>query len=246
MDGGRIVNLMKASTRVLMAAIAAGAIHLAAPAATVASAVCPPPGTLAEIIAVDADQHGPLTEAFPPIYGPYAEGAAACWPGQEIVVTAFVSSPEGLGGTRSFTIEPAWLVSEAHFLSTSATADPESGPVGPFLPVAVPPALEGTLTSLAGHWVRASGHFDDEVAQTCVVAEGDPDAAPTPEQAIQICQTSFVLTAVAPLMTPNTDAAPSEQSADAQPGLPALPLAVATAAAFALSLRRSARIRVTR
>ena len=176
MDGGRIVNLMKASTRVLLAAIAAGAIHLAAPAATVASAVCPPPGTLAEIIAVDADQHGPLTEAFPPIYGPYAEGAAACWPGQEIVVTAFVSSPEGLGGTRSFTIEPAWLVSEAHFLSASATVDPESGPVGPFLPVAVPPALEGTFTALAGHWVRASGHFDDEVAQTCVVAEGDPDA----------------------------------------------------------------------
>jgi hypothetical protein len=240
------MRVIDAITRVFLAVVAAGAIHLAAPAATVASAVCPPPGTLDDIIAVDADHHGPLTEAFPPIYGPYAEGAAACWPGQEIVVTAFISSPEGLGGTRSYTIEPAWLVSQAHFLSTSATVDAESGPVGPFLPVAVPPGLEGTFTNLAGHWVRASGHFDDEIAQTCVVTEGDPDASPTPEQAIQICQTSFVLTAVAPLMTPNTDAAPSEQSADMQPGLPALSLAVATAAALALSLRRSARIRVTR
>ena len=124
------MKVIEATTRVLLAVVAAGAIHLAAPAATVASAVCPPPGTLADIIAVDADQHGPLTEAFPPIYGPYAEGAAACWPGQEIVVTAFVSSPEGLGGTRSFTIEPAWLVSEAHFLSASATVNAESGRSG--------------------------------------------------------------------------------------------------------------------
>ena len=63
--------------------------------------------------------------------------------------------------------------------------------------------------------MRVSGHFDDEVAQTCVVTDGDPDAAPTPEQAIQICQTSFVLSAVAPLMTPNTDAA----TLDGQPTL---------------------------
>ncbi len=238
------MSVIEATTRLLLAVVTVGAIHLVAPAATVASAVCPPPGTLADIIAVDADHRGPLTEAFPPIYGPYAEGAAACWPGQEIVFTAFVSSPEGLGGTRSFTIEPAWLVSQAHFLSTSADVDAELGLVGPFLPVAVPPALEGTFKTLEGHWVRVSGQFDDEVAQTCVVTDGDPDAAPTPEQAIQICQTSFVLSAVAPLMTPNTDAATPARSADAPLGLPAL--LAAAAAAVALSLRRSSRSRVTR
>ena len=241
------MRVIDAVTRVFLAVVAAGAIHLVAPAATDASAVCPPPGTLADIIAVDADHHGPLTEEFPPIYGPYAEGAAACWPGQEIVVTAFVSNPEGLGGTRSFTIEPAWLVSQAHFLSTSATVDAESGPVGPFLPVAVPPGLEGTFTNLAGHWVRASGHFDDEIARTCVVTEGDQGSAdvPTPEQAVQICQTSFVITAIAPLMTPNTDAEASVRPADAPPGWPAF-LVVATAAAFALSIRGSSRTRATR
>lgn len=242
------MRIIEATTRMFLVVVTAGAIHLLAPAATVASAVCPPPGTLAEIIAVDAHQHGPLTGAFPPIYGPYAEGAAACWPGQDIAVTAFVSSPEGLGGTTSFTIEPAWLVSQAHFLSASATVDAESGPVGPFLPVAVPPALERRFSALEGRWARVSGHFGDEIAQTCVVTVGDQGSAgvPMPEQAVRICQTSFVLTAVAPLMTPNTDADASRRPADAPPGVSALLLAVATAAAFALSLRRSSRRRVTR
>ena len=122
-----IVSVIEATTRLLLAVVMAGAIHLAAPAATVASAVCPPPGTLADIIAVDADDRGPLTEAFPPIYGPYAEGAAACWPGQGIVFTAFVqSSPEGLGGRGHSRSSRPGSARQAHFLSTSADVDAES------------------------------------------------------------------------------------------------------------------------
>ena len=224
--------------KVLLTIAVAAAIHLSLPAAAVASAVCPPPGTLAEIIAVDAELPGPLTEQFRPVYGVYAEGAAACWPGQEIVLTGFVSSPEGIGGTSAFTIEPQWLVSRAHWLSTSAAVDPESGPVGPFFPVAVPPGLG--FSSLEGHWARVTGHFDDALATTCVVTEGSPDAAPTPEQAVEICKTSFVLTSVAPLTAPNTDASVLDAPADLPTGGLALLMAAATAA-FLLLVRMPAR-----
>jgi hypothetical protein len=231
------------AARVLLALAAAGAVPLTAPGSAVASAVCPPPGTLADIIAVDADNAGPLTEQFRPIYGVYAEGAAACWPGQEVAFTGFISSPEGLGGTRPFTIEPAWLVSQAHFLSTSAAVDAEAGPVGPFFPVAVPPRLEARFTGLAGHWVRASGHFDDKIAKSCVVTMGDPgsNGVPTAEQAIQICRTSFVLTAVGPLTAPDTDTDASDGADDASPGWFALLLAATAVAAFVLSLGRPSR-----
>ena len=225
---------------VLLTIAVAIAIHLSVPAPAVASAVCPPPGTLADIIAVDAELPGPLTEQFRPVYGVYAEGAAACWPGQEIALTGFVSSPEGLGGTSEFTIEPQWLVSRAHWLSTSAAVDPDSGPVGPFFPVAVPTGLG--FATLEGHWVRATGHFDDALAATCVVTEGSPDAAPTPQQAVEICKTSFVLTSVAPLTAPNTDASVTEAPADPSTAAPAVLMAVAAAGACFLFVRR----RVTR
>jgi hypothetical protein len=232
-----------ARASVLLAVAVAAVIQMAAPASALASAVCPPPGTLADIIAVDATTPSPLTEQFRPVYGVYAEGAAACWPGQELVLTGFVSSPEGLGGTSPFTIEPVWLVSRAHFLSTSAVVDAESGPVGPFFPVAVPLRLERAFTRQTGNWVRVSGHFDDQLASTCVVSEGTPDVSPTPEQAVQICRTSFVLTSVAPLATPNTDTdtAASEASASSRRGSLAELIAALTAAAFVLSLRRSSK-----
>ena len=224
------------AARILLAIAVAGAIHLSAPGSADASAVCPPPGTRRHHT-VDATNPGPLTEQFRPVYGALRRGAAA-WPGQEIVLTGFVSSPEGLGGTSEFTIEPEWLVSRAHWLSTSAAVDPESGPVGPFLPVAVPGL---GFASLAGHWVRVSGRFDDPVAKTCVVTEENPDFAPTPEQAIQICQTSFVLTSVAPLAAPNTDGPASPAPAQPPAGPLALLAAMATGAAFVLSLRRPRR-----
>lgn len=227
------------SDGLLLAVVVAGMILMTAPTSALASAVCPPPGTLAEIIAVDATDQGPLTEQFPPVYGVYAEGAAACWPGQEIVLTGFVSSPEGLGGASGFAIEPEWLVSRAHFLSTSGAVDPDSGSVGPFFPVAVPPRLERKFTRLTGRWVRVSGHLDDELATTCVVSQGTPPVAPTPEQAVQICQTSFVLTSVVRLAAPNTATQPSDAPAQQRVVWPAVLVAIAASAGFVLSLRRS-------
>jgi hypothetical protein len=227
-------------TGAIVAVVAAAAVHLGAPAPADASAVCPPPGTLAQIISVDATDPGPLTEQFRPIYGVYAESATACWPGTQIVLTGHVSSPEGLGGVSAFTIEPAWLVSRAHWLSVTDAVDPDIGPVGPFLPVAVPDNLEAAFTSLAGRWVQVSGHFDDEVAQTCVVTEGvaETGEVPTAEQGVDICRSSFVVTSVEPLSVPNTDTT----SSIAAPGIPiawqALAMAIASFLAFGLFVRR--------
>ena len=228
------------AVRVIVAVALVGAIHVSSPASATASAVCPPPGSLADIIAVDATYPGPLTEQFRPVYGVYAEGAASCWPGSEIGLTGHVSRPEGLGGVSSFTIEPFWLVSRAHSLSVTDAVDADSWPVGPFLPVAVPPDLEAEFIELAGRWVRVTGHFDDAIAQTCVVTESDPNlgAVPTQEQAVQICQTSFVLTSVE-LTVPNTDAESSATPGDVQLW-PWLVATLAAAIAFVALSRRSA------
>ena len=195
-----------AACAIAAAAVLAGA--MAAPAPVHGSAVCPPPpDKLAGLISLDADEAGPLTAAFRPVYGVYAEVAVGCWPGDAITVVGFVAGPEGLGGVAAFEIEPAWMTSRAHFLSTTDAVDPEAGPVGPFFPVAVSPGLETAFAALEGRWVRATGQFDDPVATTCTVGPTGTNtgAVPTPEEAIEICRTSFVLTAVELFALPPTD-----------------------------------------
>ena len=220
---------------VLLAIALVAMAQLARPAPTNASAVCPPAQTLAQLIAADAGDPGPLTEQFRPIYGVYAEAAAACWERQDIQLVGFVSGPEGIGGTRTWAIEPRWLIDTGHFLSVTDAVDPDSGPVGPFLPVAVPANLDARFTSFDGRWVRVTGHFNDKVAKTCVV-EGDPEYGPVPtqEQAIAICRTAFVVTAVRPLAAPDTDTAPlsGAGSSDREPNW----FAVVGVAALAVGL----------
>ena len=219
------------------------AIEMVAPASGAGSAVCPsPPSTLADLISTDAVEAGTLTQQFRPVYGAYAEVAAACWGDAEIEVAGFVAGPEGLGGVSSFTIEPLWMISREHSLSTTDAVDPDAGPVGPFFAVAVRPLLEDGVTALMGRWVRVSGHFHDPAAETCVVASTTPDlgAVPTVEQAIAICRTSFVLTAVEPLAAPPTDTASLERSSDAIPGGVGFIVVLAGVISFALVLRRRA------
>ena len=137
--------------RIALVAAIVCAFAVGRPGLVAASAVCPPPPeTLAALIAADASETGPLTDAFPPIYGHYAEAAANCWGDSRITVRGFVAGPEGVGGTRSYAITPAWLVSRSHFLSVSDKVDPDAGPVGPFFAVAVPSALEKRIATLTG------------------------------------------------------------------------------------------------
>jgi hypothetical protein len=241
------LRIRRAST--IVALIGILGLALSAPLPVLGSAVCPPaPTTLADLIASDTGK-GPLAEQFRPVYGVYAEAAAGCWPGEVITVTGFVARPEGIGGVVLFSIEPAWIVSRAHFLSTGDAIDPDAGPVGPFFPVAVPPALEAQFGGLDRKWVRVSGHFDDAAAATCIVSSSDPGAGavPTAEQAIEICRTSFVVTGVelfapvaAPTLPPTATNDPPAHSVRALPGW--IPLVVlAAAASLALHHRRSAR-----
>jgi hypothetical protein len=229
---------------VLAALTLAVASALSAPSPATASAVCPPPGTLSQIIAVDATYRGPLTEQFPPVFGVYSESAAACWPGVEIELAGYITGPEGIGGVQTYRIRPDWLASRAHSLAVTDTAAPDASINERFLPIAVPPNLERAYTRLQGRWVTVTGHFDDEAARTCAVTEGNPGdpGVPTQDQAVDICRASFVLTAVAPLVAPSTDTARAVMmdGAPAASGLPILVIAIAAGAA-ALSVRRVGR-----
>ncbi|HEX5014804.1 MAG TPA: hypothetical protein VFV72_11680 [Candidatus Limnocylindrales bacterium] len=227
----------------LVAVALTATAFLAAPRAASASGVCPPPESLSQVISVDATYPGPLTEQFRPIYGVYAEGAAACWDSQPIELTGYVGHPEGIGGTRTWAIEPRWLVSQAHFLSVTDSGAFEGWPDGPFLPVAVPPALDTRFAGFEGRWVVVTGHFNDKVAKTCV-AEGDPAYGPVPttEQAIAICRTAFVVTAVKALAAPDTDSAPVVTAAvpDPEPSWPLIAAVAALAVAMFVRIVRRA------
>ena len=227
------------ATRVVLLAAMAWSLAIALPGAAAASAVCPPlTGGLAQLISADATASGPLSEAFPPIYGRYAEAAAQCWGDEAITVRGFVSSPEGLGGTQTYAIKPDWLVSRSHWLSVSDKVHADSGPVGPFFAVAVPSALEKRFTRLTGRWVRVTGHFHDPAAATCTVdVFGDPSLAPSTEQAVEICRTSFVVTAIRADDLPATNTDPSMTISDSTRVVsPAV--ALVTAFAFLVALRR--------
>jgi hypothetical protein len=229
-------------TRIALVALLVGGLGMAGPSPAAASAVCPPPpDELAGLISPDALDRGPLSEEFEPIYGPYAEAAANCWGGTEISVSGFVAGPEGLGGTRSYRIEPQWIADAGHWLSTNSRVDPDSGPVGPFFRVAVPPTMEAKFTRFDGQWVRVSGHFHDPAAETCALTFGTPEPGlvPTPEQAIEICRTSFVLTSVDALSLPSTDAALANTARTASPDPTGLLIALIAGGAFVLVLRRS-------
>ena len=235
-------RILRRSTQIALVALLVGGIGLAGPSPATASAVCPPPpDDLVGLISADASDKGPLSEEFGPIYGRYAEAAANCWGDTEISVSGFVAGPEGIGGTRSYRIEPLWIADMGHWLSTNNRVDPDSGPVGPFFPVAVPPEMVARFTRLDGQWVRVSGHFHDPAAETCALTMGTPEPGlvPTPEQAIEICRTSFVLTSVDALSLPPTDAALATTPRIVSPDAVGMPIALVAGGAVLLVLRRS-------
>ena len=81
--------------------------------------------------------------------------------------------------------------------------EPEGFASGPFMSVAVSPADEASFADLDRRWVEVRGHFADPAAETCRVTDGAPPTAPTGPQAIEICMTSFVLTAIQPVPAPS-------------------------------------------
>ena len=176
--------------------------HYSPAPTTSSAAACPEDPTLADVIALDRDG-GPMTAAFRPLYGTYAEAALACFGNKELQFVAFVAAPEGLGGVETYRIEPLWLVGRDHWLAVDDSMEPEGFASGPFMSVAVSPAGEALFADLDRRWVEVRGHFADPAAELCRVTDGAPPTAPTGPQAIEICRTSFVLTAIQPVPAPS-------------------------------------------
>ena len=134
----------------------------------------------------------------------------ACYGRTTLTFDAFVPRTWGLGGVAP-PVLPTWLDPWAGGL-LQATGD-LSGPAhgygqGPFLGVAVPPALgacgvtyeEDPACPLAPHlngWVRVSGHYDDPAALTCRVASTWPVPIPRADT-VAACRARFVLSAIGP------------------------------------------------
>ena len=151
------------------------------------------------------EEPGPLTNRYDERLN---EKALSCFGSKKLQFIAFRGEPEGLGGTFSYFVKPAWLdtwISATTFLSVSDvklitgwTDAPSPDPAwteGPFLPVAVPPALLPEWESLRGSWVTVTGRFDGPEATACTVDRpiGQP---PSAADLVDMCRTSFVITSI--------------------------------------------------
>jgi hypothetical protein len=163
-------------------------------AATLADCPALPIGVEA-LIAFDADA-GPLAVEFRPVLGVYNERAAACYGERPLTFRAFVAEPEGLGGTSTFLIEPAWIASPTFAVQPSGELlGPPAFGVGPFLLIGVRPDEGDPMLRFRGSWVMVTGHFEDAAAETCR-ASGSNGRIPSVDEAIAICRTTFVLDAI--------------------------------------------------
>lgn len=200
---------------------------------------CPrPPITVADLVELQADR-GPLA-SFPMAVTPMNERALACFSGREVRFTAFVNQPGGLGGTEAYRITPLWIANPALIVfGSDREVQPGFGD-GPFFFISTRPGSADLQTRFARHWASIDGHFGDPAAQSCM-ATGAPGLTPSRQQAIAICRTMFVLTAISPGKPPDTSTlgppTPPEGTDEASPGAlvdAALPVLVGLVAFLAI------------
>ena len=84
---------------------------------------------------------------------------------------------------------------------------------GPFHTTAVPPRLGDLQARFQDRWVLVTGRFGDPTARTCR-ATGEKGLTPNRSQAIRICRSIFVVSAVSLLTTPSTSTASPGPQAD--------------------------------
>lgn len=189
---------------------------------------CPrPPISVADLVGLQADD-GPLAR-FPLGVARMNERALACFGGREIRLAAFVNDPSGLGGTQAYRITPTWITNPSLIVFGSAREIQPGFGDGPFFFISTRPTGADAQTRYARQWVSIRGHFDDPAAQSCK-ASGVTGHTPSRRQAIAICRTMFVLTAIDPGGPPDTSAvgrpAPAEAanvaSRGTDAGLPVL------------------------
>ena len=170
--------------------------------ASLVGAACPtPPITLDALIQLDAER-GPLAVRFDEGATVYHERARACFADTEIQFAGFVASPEGKGGVMTFSLSPEWLAYPSfHVQPSEEVLSPPAFGAGPFFSIAVEPGQGDPTAAFVGGWVRVTGHFADTAAATCR-ATGPAGSTPALEEAIAICETTFVATAIEPITAP--------------------------------------------
>jgi hypothetical protein len=186
--------------------------------------------------------------------------AFACYGRTTLSFDGFVPRTTGLGGV-SAPVWPRWLDPWAGGLlqATGDISSPNSGyGSGPFLSVAVPPALgicsslyeEDPACPLAPHlngWVRVSGHYDDPAALTCRIAGTSYRNPPSRSDTVAACRARFVLSAIGPAtgLPPSATLPPTSTAAPVPEGrldiVGLLALALGTAALAGIWHRSGAR-----
>jgi hypothetical protein len=163
---------------------------------------CPRPAiSVADLVELQADRG--LLSSFPMAVTPMNERALACFGGREIRFAAFVNRPGGLGGTEAYRISPLWITNPALTVFGSEREVQRGFGDGPFFFISTRPGTADLQTRYARQWVNVQGHFGDRAAQTCT-ATGVADHTPNRQQAVAICRTMFVLTAISPGNPPDT------------------------------------------
>ncbi len=164
--------------------------------------------TLYDLEILAGDSAGPVVSKYDTAPMVVSETGLACHGSRTLHLVAFVRDPGDVGWTYTYGLEPGWFrTAGSLFVARTSTVRPGEGP---FVALAVPPALGDVQAKHQGHWVSITGHFDDPAAAGCT-ATGEAGVAPSPAEAVTICRSTFVVAGV------SRTAAPSTSTTDAAP-----------------------------
>jgi hypothetical protein len=170
--------------------------------------------TVAGLALLRADDYiGPVAGKYATAPMVVSETGLACYGRRPLRVLALVRHPGPMGWEYLFGLAPSWFRT-AEGLFVSAGRPPAEEEV---VALAVPPALGDLQARFEGRWVTVTGHFDDPAATACV-ATGEAGLAPSAEEAIRICRSTFVVSAVTPAEAPSTTTATAILRPDAAVG----------------------------
>jgi hypothetical protein len=172
------------------------------PAASAVSPCHAGPVTLQDLLALAADE-GPLAKQYDTDPMLMSEAALECYGAAALQFTAFVRDPGDVGWTYTWGLQPGWFRAASFLVASTSTMKPGYGPI---TALAIPPDLGNLQAKHVGHWVVVAGHFDDPAAATCT-ATGDAGVAPSAPEAVAICRSIFVVSAVSRTSAPATSTA---------------------------------------
>lgn len=160
--------------------------------------------TLADLrLAAAGDYEGPLAAKFDTDPMLVSELALECYGSRALSFTAFVRDPGDVGWTYADGLDLGWFRTPRLFVATMSDLQPGRGP---FTALAAPPDLGDLQAKHVGHWVTVTGHFDDPAAETCT-GTADAGIPATTAEAVGVCRSTLVVSAVARAAAPSTSTA---------------------------------------